>query len=574
MAAPATTIPARREATREAAASAGHATSLIDPVTRIGGGLGVRVQAQGSTITDAHVSGTSFRGYEPILMGRDPHDVMALVSRACGWCGSIHQTTSSIALEMAWGCSPPPMALALRGIAQATEAIWIHAAHLAVRAGPDYSAAVVRKTTPWVWDLAQRTQAPGAKTHGYRTIGRLMEELTYVDGKYWWNTIPAGRKVLEMINLTYGKYPHPSVLSPGGVGSTLTVGNFTNYYTRLYQSVDYVKQVIAIWDDLVDFLYEADPRFAEQGERPASFIHAGAWDHNAEEGYDGSWAALDYDARRRLAPTGVMVDGKLVTDRLSDVNAGVEESVSHSFYAPWESNGRTDPSGGGLPARHPWNKTTIAAPAAREFDGAYSWCTAPRWNGHVVESTPLGRLWLAARRTDFPPNDYIEPTGTSLKILVPENFLPETIVEWHIPKRVNTLERLRADAYGVAFSGLCAALCVLDGFTLLRRTNTAVSRGWSVPKEECAGVSLWDSGRGMNAHWFRMNRKRRVETYQVVGPSTWNCSPRDDSGLPGPLEEALIGTPIIEEPRDGRRTGIDAIRTIHGFDPCMTCGTH
>ena len=547
---------------------------LIDPVTRVGGGVGVRVQAQGQTITDAHVSGTSFRGYEPIVMGRDPRDVMALVSRACGWCGSIHQTTASIACEMAFGVSPPPMALALRGVAEATEAIWIHAAHLAVRAGPDYSAAIVKRTTPWLWDLAQRTEAPGAATHGYKTIGRIMQELTFLHGKYWWNTIPAGRKVLEMINLMYGKYPHPSVLTPGGVGSTLTVGNFTEYYTRLYQSVDYVKQVIAIWDDLIDFLYEADPRFAEQGERPASFIHAGAWDHDAASGYDGSWRGLDHDGGRRLAGPGVMVDGQMMTNRLSDVHAGITESVAHSFYSDWGSDGRGTPDGSPLPAGHPWNKTTIAAPAARDFAGKYSWCTAPRWNGHVVESTPLGRLWLTAMRTDFPPNDYIEPTGTSLKILVPENFLPETIVEWHIPKRVNMLERLRADAYGIAFSGLSAALCILDGFTLHRRREENVANMFHVPKEDADGVGLWDSGRGMNAVWLRQVN-RRVGTLQIVGPSTWNMSSRDGQGNPGPLEEALLGSPLIEEEQpDGGRYGIDALRIIHSFDPCSNCASH
>lgn len=534
----------------------------------------MRVETQGSTITDAHVSGTSFRGYETIIHGRDPRDVMALVSRSCGWCGSIHQTTSSIAEEMAWGTQPPPMAMVLRGIAQATESIWISAAHLAVRAGPDYSAAAVRKTTPWVWELAQRTEAPGAAIHGYKTMGELMEALTFLGGKYWWNTLPTGRKVLEMINLMYGKYPHPSVLSPGGVGSTLTVGNFTHYYTRLYQSVDYVKQVVAIWDDLVDFLYEADPRFAEQGERPASFIHAGGWDHNAEQGYDGSWSGLDAQGRKRLAPAGVMVDGEVVTDRLSEIHGGMEESVAHSFYDSWDPGSGTDPSGGSLPAGHPWNKTTRITPGPRDFGAKYSWCTAPRWRGHVLETTPLGRLWLTALRTDFPPNDYIEPTGSSVKILVPENFLPETVVEWHIPKRVNTLERLRADAYNVAFSGLSAALCVLDGFTLLRHRISGVSNGWTIPKGESSGVGLMDSGRGINAHYLRIDEKRRVSTLQVVGPSTWNASPRDDAGNPGPLEEALIGTPVIEEPVDGHFTGIDALRTIHGFDPCMTCATH
>lgn len=545
---------------------------MHDPVTRVGGGLGVRVETQGSTITDAHVSGTSFRGYETIIKGRDPRDVMALSSRSCGWCGAVHQTVAQQAIEMAWGVRPPPMGLALRSIAEATETIWVHAAFLAVRAGPDYCAAAVKRTTPWVWDQALVTEAPGAKTHGYKTIAALMAGLTPQEGRYWRETLPAGRRVLEMINLMYGKYPHPSVLVPGGVGSTLTVGHFTEYYTRLYQSVDYVKEVVAIWDDLVDFLYEADPRFAEQGERPASFIHAGAWDHDAWSGFEGTWAGLDYDGSRRLAGPGAMVDGQLMTNRLSEIHGGLEESVGRSFYADWQSTGDTTPDGGSLPAGHPWNKTTSIAPGARNFAGDYSWSTAPRWRGHVMESSALGRLWLNAQRTDFPPNDFIEPTGTSLKILVPGNFLPETVVEWKIPTRVNALERLRADAYGVAFAGLCAALGVLDGLTQLRRRTPKVTTPWSVVKEPAAGMGLWDSGRGMYGHWLRTDG-HRATTYQILGASTWNASPRDGSGTPGPIEEALIGSPLIEE-SPGEQLGIDALRIVRSFDPCMHCATH
>lgn len=546
-------------------------TLLHDPMTRVGGGLGVRVHTQGSTITDAHLSGTQFRGYETIIRGRDPRDVMALSSRACGWCGGVHQTTSSLAMEMACGLRPPDMALALRTVAQATEAIWVHAAHLAVRAGPDYCAAVVKETTPWLWDRARVTEAPGAATHGYATIADIMEAFTPVDGKYWWNTIPAGRRVLEMINLFYGKYPHPSVLSPGGVGSTLTVGSFTEYYTRLYHSVDYVKEVIALWDDLIDFLYEADPRFAEQGERPASFIHAGAWDYDTPSGYEGSWAGLDADGARRLATPGVMVDGALVTNRLSEVHAGIEESVARAFYADGDPADGTDPAGEALPHGHPWNRSTAIAPGPRDFSGRYSWCSAPRWRGHVLETTPLGRLWLTAQRTDFPPNDFIEPTGYSVRILVPGNFLPETIVEWKVPTRVNALERLRADAYGIAFAGLSSALALLDGFTQLRRRQWKVTSNFTVPKEPIDGVGLWESGRGMNAHWLRTDG-HRVTNYQIVGPSTWNASPRDGTGKPGPIEEALIGSSVIED--DGAVRGIDALRIVHSFDPCMTCAVH
>jgi len=542
----------------------------LNPLTRVGGALGVHAETDGEQITDAHVAGTGFRGYEQILTGRDPRDCMMVASRSCGWCGGVHQTTASLALEMAWGLTAPPMAQALRTVAQATEMIWVHAAHLAVRAGPDYSADVVRHTTPWVWEEAVHTPAPGAAVHGYRTMADLMEALTPVTGSYWRETVQTGRKVLEMINLLYGKYPHPSVLSPGGVGTELTVGSFTEYYTRLYRAVDYVKKQIALWDDLVDFLADSDPRFAEQGQRPASFIHAGALDD--PEFCDGSYANLDLYGSKRLAGPGVIIDGQQVTDRLSEVEAGVTESVARSFYA--EADGVGDFQASDWPANHPRNRRTVPAPGERRDEGAYSWCTAPRWNGHVVESTPLGRLWLTALRGDFPPNEFIEPTGHSVRINVPENFLPLTTVEWRIPQRANMLERLRADAYGVAFAGLCAANGLLKGFELLRSYRTNLASGFKVAQGTAAGVGLWESGRGMTAHWLLTN-KGRVENYQIVGASTWNASPRDAQGQPGPIEEALLGSPMLEQADDeGPQHGIDAARIVRSFDPCMNCAVH
>lgn len=344
------------------------------------------------------------------------------------------------------------------------------------------------------------------------------------------------------------------------------MGSFTEYDTRLYRAVDYVKKQVALWDDLVDFLADIDPRFDEQGERPASFVHAGALED--AEACDGSYAHLDAYGERRLARPGVVVDGALVTDRRSEVEQGVTGSLGHAFY--------TDGSDGAVPDRpgdHPWNRRTIPAPGAPRPDGAYSWCPPPRWNRHVVESTPLGRLWLTALRGDFPHNDFISSTGHSVRITVPENFLPMTTVEWKIPRRANMLERLRADACGVAFSGLCAAIGLLEGFELLRSYRTQPASGFEAVTEPAAGVGLWESGRGMTAHWLRTD-EGRVQSYQIAGASTWNASPRDDAGRPGPIEEALMGSPVLEEPAAGGLRGVDAARIVRSFDPCMNCAVH
>lgn len=534
----------------------------IDPVTRVGGGLAVRFDVEDGSISRAFASGTSYRGFETLLQGRDARDVLSIGSRICGWCGGAQQTTASIAVEQAWGVRPPPMAVALRAVAEATGAIWVHAAHLAVRAGPDWCAPVVKETTPWLWDAALDAEAPGAAVHGFATIADLMEALTPVTGSYWRETLPAGRRVQEMIALLYGKTPHPATLSPGGVGTTLATTSFTAYYTRLYRSVDYVQKVVALWDDLVDFLTVADPRLAEQGIRPANFIQTGAWDD--PYAYEGSPGSLSTDGAARLAPAGVLLDGVVLTRDLQEVHDGITESLDHSFMAAEDGQATASPAG----------RRTVGRPGRMDLAGAYSWTAAPRWRGHALETGPLGRLWLAATRTDFPGNDFIEPTGDGVRILIPGNFLPEREVHWKIPTRVNALERLRADAYGLAFAGLSAAISLLRGFELSRAGTVALAAPFAVPQDEAAGVGLWETGRGLNAHWVT-TRDRKVASYQVIGPSTWNASPRDGNGVPGPLEEALAGTPVVEQAGEGGRLkGLDALRVIHSFDPCMHCGSH
>ncbi|MGH2767748.1 MAG: nickel-dependent hydrogenase large subunit, partial [Actinomycetota bacterium] len=160
-----------------------------------------------------------------------------------------------------------------------------------------------------------------------------------------------------------------------------------------------------------------------------------------------------------------------------------------------------------------------------------------------------------------------------LQILIPLNFYPEMLIEWKIPERANALERLRADAYGIAFAGLCAAIALLKGFELTRTGEVTRAIPFSEPSGSTMGVGLWESGRGMNNHWVR-TEGGQIRGYQILGASTWNASPRDGQGKPGPIEEALIGSPIIEEPSNRELSGIDALRVIHSFDPCMNCGVH
>jgi hydrogenase large subunit len=61
------------------------ATIVIDPLTRIEGHSKITIVAATNTgVTRAEASGTMFRGFENILMRRDPRDAPVITQRICG----------------------------------------------------------------------------------------------------------------------------------------------------------------------------------------------------------------------------------------------------------------------------------------------------------------------------------------------------------------------------------------------------------------------------------------------------------------------------------------------------------
>jgi Ni,Fe-hydrogenase I large subunit len=84
-----------------------------------------------------------------------------------------------------------------------------------------------------------------------------------------------------------------------------------------------------------------------------------------------------------------------------------------------------------------------------------------------------------------------------------------------------------------------------------------------------SGVGLTEAARGALGHWVRIE-KGRIASYQIVAPTSWNFSPRDAGGQPGPLESALVGTPVLA----GERTPVAVQHVVRSFDPCMVCTVH
>ncbi|TML83740.1 MAG: cytochrome C [Actinobacteria bacterium] len=572
----------REEQIKRLMARNGHIRELnMDPVTRVAGALAVNVTAdlEGGRYLDARSQATLFRGYEVIAMGRDPRDAVFITSRACGVCGGVHSHASVYAIEMAMGLAPPPMGTVIRNMGEAAEMGYDNPLHLYLLAGPDYSEAVVKAVNPELWPKAERWKCPNQEHHGFATMAEIMTELNPLTGRLYQEGLEFTRLSREKFVLLHGKYPHPQTIVPGGVATTVTMETLNEYHAKIGRIFDYAQRMVGVWDDITEFFYEADDRYKLVGSRPMNFIDNGYWDD--PYAYDATYENCNEWGEKRWSTPGVIIDGELVTTRLTDTNIGMEEFVEHSYYEKWSGDRyETDPGGQPLSPFHPWNKRTLPKPSEKSWKERYTWATSPRWDRKVMEAGAYARLFLTAKAQMHPNSDFIEATGNSIRMKIPHGFRPENEVEWKVPEYWNAFERNRGRAYHYLFSQLVGLESLLEAYRLMKKGDTKVAavdhRGLekAIPKDERRGVGFWGAGRGYLTHWLTLD-EGKIVNYQIVTPSTINAAPRDPWDQPGAYEEAVMNTPIIEKFSDPKEfTSVDMLRAIRSFDPCMPCTTH
>jgi hydrogenase large subunit len=185
---------------------------------------------------------------------------------------------------------------------------------------------------------------------------------------------------------------------------------------------------------------------------------------------------------------------------------------------------------------------------------------------------PLARLWATslAGLVDTP---YVKATGKSVRMTLPKSAeLPETELEWRIPRWSNTLERDRARAYFIAYAAAMAFYFVEKALAEVRAGRTKVFQDFEVP-DEAIGCGFHEAVRGVLSHHVVI-RDGKIANYHPYPPTPWNASPRDVYGTPGPYEDAVQGLHIFEENGREKFKGIDIMRTVRSFDPCLPCGVH
>jgi len=549
-------------------------TFEIEPVTRTGGSFSLHtvVDFEHRRALDAHVECTQFArqsgAYEVILNNRKPSDAVHISSRVCGSSSGAHAIASAMALEMAAGAAPPPLAVVARNLGSCGEVIDECVNHLFVLAGPDYSEGAVSRTSLSLWAKAQKTPAAGIDAHRLETIADVMRGMNPMSGHLYLEALQMARLGREIASLMFGKLPHPGTIIPGGVGIEANRELFNQVLGRINALLDYSKKLAAIWDDLVEFFYDAEPRYRRVGELPGNLISGGLWDD--PEGYDANYANCNEWGVRRMSAPGVIIDGEMRTNRLSDINLGVEEFVDHSYYRQWEGGEvPADPLSGPVSPWHPWNKETAPEPSARDWKDRYSWNAAPRWDREAMETGPLARLWInavsGARNCEF-IRSARGPARGALEIALPKGQRPAARLRWQIPERPNTLERNRARAYQVAYAVMVAYADLLKAFDYVRRGEVTMSVRFLHPERKIS-AGFWECGRGMVTHHLVID-KHRIANYQVITPSEWMGSPRDALNLPGIYEAAMMNTPLLEEcARPEDFTGVDILRVVRSFDP-------
>ena len=556
-----------------------------DPLTRIVGNLGIytKIDFKQREVVSCKATSSVFRGYSVFMKGKDPRDAGFITSRICGICGDNHAVTAQYAQNMAFGVKTPPLGEWIVNLGECAEYIFDHTIFQDNLVFIDFCEQMVKDTNPGVLERANQTEAPHADVHGYRTIGDIMRAFNPFVGEVYQEALLMSRVSREMFCLMEGRHVHPSTVYPGGVGTMANPTLFTDYLSRLLRCIDFVKRAVAMNDDVFDFWYEALPGYEEVGRRRILLGCWGALQDPDVVTYE--YSNLEKAGDAMFVTPGIVVDGELVTHNLVDVNLGMRILLGSSYYDDW-ANEHTyvarDPLGNPVDRRHPWNQTTIPKPQKRDLDGGnYSWVMSPRWydqrtGDNLALDTgggPIARLWATALagRVDTP---FVKATdGQSVKMTLPKTpKTPQMDLEWRPPQWSNAIERNRARAYFIAYATGMALHFVEKGLEEIRSGNTKTFETFSVP-DEAVGCGFHEAVRGVLSHHMVI-QDGKIANYHPYPPTPWNGSPTDSYGTPGPYEDAVAGMPIFEENDQENFRGVDIMRAVRSFDPCLPCGVH
>lgn len=502
------------------------ATITISPVTRLEGHLGIHLDVENGVVTSARCSGEMFRGFEVLLRGRHPMDAHQITQRICGVCPVAHGIASILAQEMAYGANPPPNGRILRNLIQGANFVQSHILHFYHLCALDFVdvAAILQyeggdrelsALKTWVQSqLASNVAFPAAPFLPRYAAAYLADTTANaVAIKHYLEALDLREEAHRAAALFGGKMPHPTAMMPGGVTTQVTAERMAAYESimrRLLQFVEkcYMPDVVAVAN--------AFPEYFAMGKWRGNFLSFGVFPLS-----EGSGA-------QRAFPAGVLAGGTL-----SEVSVdSITEDVGYSYFSS---------QSGVAPA------TADTVPDPNKAQG-YSWLKAPRYMGQPMEVGPLARMLVAYAKNDASVKPLVDGLLAALG-RPPEDL--NSVMGRHAVRAIE--------------AKLVAEQCLAWVNEL--KPGAPTFTPFKVPPAG-SGYGLWEAPRGALGHWIRV-QDGRIANYQCVVPTTWNCSPRDDKGNPGPVEAALAGVAIADAANP-----IEAVRVVRSFDPCLACAVH
>ena len=500
---------------------------VVDPITRIEGHLRIEVEVENGKISEAYVKGTMFRGLEPMLRGRDPRDATYVTERVCGVCAGSHGWASSLALDKAFGAQVPAGGRIIRNLILG--AMWLHdhplhfyhlsaLDYLDVMAVAEYKGkdpgllAVKDKILKLVAAGDTAPLTPRYKPDEYSVKD---PELVTMAVAHYLKALEMQAKAKKMSALFAGKQPHQSSIVAGGVTMLPNIEVVEQFRSMLAEQLDFVQNTYV--QDVLTFGTGPLLPLAQAG------VGGGALNYMSYGAF-----ARDDAGKDLFLPSGIVLDGNLSSVQPID-EGKITEDVTYSWY-------KTSPNG-----KTPYTEDTVPD---LDKQNAYTFVKAPRYDGKPCEVGPLARMLV------------MQPKGL-MDIIAKYNIKPGAVAR-HAARAYETL------LLAQEMHNWLDALEKEMGGSDFRIHDTA---HWEAPATG-QGSGLTEAPRGSLGHFVKI-ADHKIENYQMIVPTTWNFSPRDDQGVRGPIEQALIGVPVpdLDNP-------VNIVRVARSYDPCLACAIH
>ncbi len=357
---------------------------------------------------------------------------------------------------------------------------------------------------------------------------KLPAEANLMAASHYIEALRLQAKAARMHAIFGGKNPHPQSLVVGGMTCVgdLTADRLAEFQYITRETQEFVEKVY-----IPDLLAVAS--FYKDWGGIGGTSNFMAW---------GEFPETAQEPESLYMPRGVIAKRDL-----ANVNMAGQDMVTEDVTRGWYEKGAP---------KHPWKGETKPLkedPKYRPGGGDYTWLKAPRYDGMATEVGPLARVLVAYAKGHKEIKPVVDMVLGKLGVGAGALF--------------STLGRTAARGIETVAIGQRIETWLGELIGNLKSGNTATYTPWEFPKYG-EGVGLNDVPRGSLGHWVVVEDSK-IKNYQYVVPSTWNFGPRDAKNALGPVEEALIGTPIADPKKP-----LEILRTVHSFDPCIACAVH